>query len=302
QKPILTDDPYKYTYFNPDIDEKTGYKTKSILAIPLKNNEGEFIGVFQALNKTTHDGKFSEQDIEYLTLAASYSAKAIESAMLYQEIDDTQKEIIITMGAIGENRSKETANHVKRVAEYSKLLALKCGLTESEAELLRLASPMHDIGKVGIPDAILNKQGKLSPDEFDIIKKHTELGFELLAGSSRRILKASAIVAHEHHEKFNGTGYPQGKKGEDIHIFGRITALADVFDALGSDRCYKKAWPIENIVELFKEEKDNHFDGKLVDIFLENLDQFLKIRDTYTDEMGDDNISNIIKALNKYSC
>ncbi|MCT7605839.1 HD domain-containing protein [Aliarcobacter butzleri] len=202
---------------------------------------------------------------------------------LNQEIENTQKEVVFTMGAIGESRSKETGNHVKRVAEYSKLLALYYGLDEKEAELLKQASPMHDIGKVAIPDAILNKPGRFDENEREIMNTHAALGYEMLKHSNRPLLKMAAIVANEHHEKWDGTGYPKGKSGEDIHIYGRITALADVFDALGSDRVYKKAWDDERIFNLFKEERGKHFDPKLVDIFFEHLDEFLKIRETFKD-------------------
>lgn len=198
---------------------------------------------------------------------------------LNKEIETTQKEVVFTMGAIGESRSKETGNHVKRVAEYSKLLALYYGLSEKEAEMLKQASPMHDIGKVAIPDSILNKPGRFDEEERKIMNTHAELGYNMLKGSNRPLLKAAAIVAYEHHEKWDGTGYPQGTKGEDIHIYGRITALADVFDALGSDRVYKKAWDDERIFNLFKEEKGKHFDPKLIDIFFEHLDEFKQIRE-----------------------
>ena len=203
---------------------------------------------------------------------------------LNQEIENTQKEVVFTMGAIGESRSKETGNHVKRVAEYSKLLALYYGLDEKEAELLKQASPMHDIGKVAIPDAILNKPGRFDENERKIMNTHAALGYEMLKHSNRLLLKMAAIVANEHHEKWDGSGYPNGLKAENIHIYGRITALADVFDALGSDRVYKKAWDDEKIFNLFKEERAKHFDPKLVDIFFEHLDEFLKIRETFRDE------------------
>jgi response regulator RpfG family c-di-GMP phosphodiesterase len=206
-----------------------------------------------------------------------------EIAHLNKEIIDTQKEVIFTMGAIGESRSKETGNHVKRVAEYSRVLALKYGLSSKEAELLKEASPMHDIGKVGIPDSILKKPAKLDEHEWEIMKTHAQLGYEMLKHSNRKILKAAAIVAKEHHEKWDGSGYPNGLKGEDIHIFGRITAIADVFDALGSERCYKKAWPLEEIKSFFQENKGSHFDPKLVDLFFENIDEFIFIKDKYKD-------------------
>ena len=209
------------------------------------------------------------------------STKAINS--LTDEIEDTQREVVFTMGAIGESRSKETGNHVKRVAQYSKLLALFYGLTEKEADLLKQASPMHDIGKVAIPDSVLNKPGRFDPEERAIMDTHAKLGYDMLKNSSRELLQLAATVAYEHHEKWDGSGYPRGLKGEDIHIAGRITALADVFDALGSDRVYKKAWDDERIFTLFKEERGIHFDPKLVDIFFDNLDQFLKVREQFKD-------------------
>jgi len=209
------------------------------------------------------------------------STKAINS--LTDEIEDTQREVVFTMGAIGESRSKETGNHVKRVAQYSKLLALFYGLTEKEADLLKQASPMHDIGKVAIPDSVLNKPGRFDPEERAIMDTHAQLGYDMLKNSSRELLQLAATVAYEHHEKWDGSGYPRGLKGEDIHIAGRITAVADVFDALGSDRVYKKAWDDERIFTLFKEERGIHFDPKLVDIFFDNLDEFLKVREQFKD-------------------
>ncbi|MBV5278840.1 MAG: HD domain-containing protein [Campylobacteraceae bacterium] len=202
---------------------------------------------------------------------------------LSQEILTTQKEVVYTMGEIVETRSKETGNHVKRVALYSELLGLHYGLPKEEAELLKLASPMHDIGKIGIPDSILNKPGKHTPEEFQIMKTHASIGYDILKASNRPILKTAAIVANEHHEKWDGTGYPRGLKGEEIHIYGRITAVADVFDALGSDRVYKKAWDDDRIFNLLKEESGKHFDPKLINIFFENLDEFLKVRELLRD-------------------
>ncbi|MAD41255.1 MAG: response regulator receiver protein [Arcobacter sp.] len=200
-----------------------------------------------------------------------------------KEIVDIQKEIIFTMGSIGESRSEETGNHVKRVAEYSKILALKYGLSKNEAEMINQASPMHDIGKVAIADNILKKNGKLTDNEMIIMKKHSEIGYNLLKNSNRPLLKTAAIVAYEHHEKWDGTGYPRGIKGNDIHIYGRITAIADVFDALGSNRCYKKAWEDEKIFQLLKDESGKQFDPNLIKIFFDNVDKFLAIRDKFTD-------------------
>ncbi len=209
--------------------------------------------------------------------------KLKEVEELSSEIEETQREVVFTMGAIGESRSKETGNHVKRVAEYSYLFAKYYGLPEQECIMLKQASPMHDIGKVAIPDAILNKPGRLTPEEFDKMKEHAQLGYEMLKYSSRYLLKVASIVAYEHHEKWNGKGYPQGTKGENIHIYGRITAVADVFDALGSARVYKPSWDDEKIFNLLKAERGEHFDPTLIDIFFKHLDEFLAIRNKLQD-------------------
>jgi len=201
-----------------------------------------------------------------------------------KDVEEIQKEIIFTMGSIGESRSKETGEHVKRVAEYSKLLALYYGLSNEEAEMIKQASPMHDIGKVAIPDAILNKRSKLTKTETIIMQTHALKGYDMLKSSNRPLLKTASIIALEHHEKWDGTGYPTGLKGKNIHIYGRITAVADVFDALGSDRCYKSAWNDEDIFRYFNEQKGKHFDPELVDIFFAYLDEFLAIRDKYKDK------------------
>ncbi|HBW35706.1 HD domain-containing phosphohydrolase [Desulfosporosinus sp. BICA1-9] len=282
-KSILIEDAYQDARFNPEVDLQTGYHTKSVLVIPIQNQHGENMGIFQAINKLTTEGVFNYQDMHLLTLAASYSGKALESAMLNQEIEQTQKEIIYLMGEIGESRSKETGNHVKRVAEYSKILALRLGMSPAEAELIKISSPMHDIGKVAIPDAILKKPGKLTDQEFTEMQAHTIIGNQLLKKSNRQILQSAAIIAHQHHEKWNGTGYPQGLKGEEIHIYGRITALADVFDALASDRCYKQAWEIDRVINLFKEERGVQFDPHLVDAFLNCLEEILALKEQYAD-------------------
>jgi len=202
---------------------------------------------------------------------------------LNQELIETQKEVVFTMGAIGESRSKETGNHVKRVASYSELLAKYYGLNTEIVELVKEASPMHDIGKVATPDRILNKTSALTQEEKKIMDDHALLGYEMLKHSKRPLLKIAAAIAYEHHEKYDGTGYPRGLVGEEISIYGRITALADVFDALGSDRCYKKAWEDEKIFNMINEEKGKHFDPKLVDIFFQHIDEFCELRDRFKD-------------------
>lgn len=280
---VFSNNPYELPFFNPDVDKNTGYRTESLLTSPLFNDMGEVIGAFQCVNKMTGNRKFDNEDVKLLGLVTSYVQKSLVAAMLAIEIEKTQIEIILLMSEISESRSKETGNHVKRVATVSAELARLSGLSEEETKLLEVASPMHDIGKVAIPDSILNKPGKLTDEEYDVMKSHAEIGYQLLKNSHRPIIRAAAIVAHEHHEKWNGKGYPRGIAGDDIHIFGRITAIADVFDALICKRCYKEAWELPRIIELFKEERGEHFDPILVDLFLRNIDNFTAIIEKYKD-------------------
>lgn len=204
---------------------------------------------------------------------------------LQQDIIDTQKEMIETLGEVAESRSKETGKHVKRVAEYSALLGELYGLEADDIAMLRLGSPMHDIGKVAIPDQILLKPGKLDPDEYEIMKLHAQKGYDILKTSNKPILKTAAIIALQHHERWDGKGYPQGLAGEDIHVFGRITAVADVFDALSTQRVYKPAWTMEQILIHMNKEKGCQFDPELITLFMNNLDSFLEIRKTYKNEI-----------------
>ncbi|NQZ29858.1 MAG: DUF3369 domain-containing protein [Oceanospirillaceae bacterium] len=221
--------------------------------------------------------ELQEIDKNLLNIFAGNINIALENLFLNEEIINTQKELIEKLGEVVEKRSSEASQHVKRVAEFSYLLAQDYGLNETDAKLLNSASPMHDIGKVGIPDAILLKPGKLTEEEFEVMKTHAQIGYEIFNSSDRSLLKAAALIAIDHHEKWDGSGYPNGKKGEEIHIYGRITAVSDVFDALYHHRCYKPAWPIEKIVELFTEQKGIHFDPELVDIVLENLDKYEQV-------------------------
>ncbi len=235
-----------------------------------------------------HETHNKQYQIDFISvpeekLLLSYFTDITEIFKLNVEIEETQREIIYAMGEIGETRSKETGNHVKRVAHYSYELAKLYGLDDEESSKLKMASPMHDIGKVGIPDAILNAPRKLTADEFQIMKTHSILGYNMLKNSTKPILQAAAIVAREHHEKYDGGGYPDGKEAEDIHIYGRITAVADVFDALGSDRVYKKAWKLDKILDFFDEQNGKHFDPKLIKLLKENLDIFLQIREKFKD-------------------
>ncbi|MBF0705086.1 HD domain-containing protein [Alkalihalobacillus hwajinpoensis] len=280
---LVIDDAYEDKRFCAELDVKTGYRTKSVMMIPLMNKLNQRLGVYQVINKLTADEVFTAQDVKYLRLAASYTAQALEAVLTNIEMEEAQREIIFKMGEIGEVRSKETGAHVKRVAEYAKFLAMKCGLSEEEADLIKVASPMHDIGKVAIADAILNKPGKLSEEEFIAVREHANIGYNLLKNSNRSILKAAAVIAKEHHERWDGKGYPEGLSGDDIHIYGRIVSVADVFDALATDRPYKKAWNAEKILAHFRKERGCQFDPNLIDVFLANMDGFLQIKEQYED-------------------
>lgn len=200
-----------------------------------------------------------------------------------EEIIETQKEVIYTLGEIIETRSKEAARHVVRVAEYSYLIGLKYGLTPDDAMLLKIAAPMHDVGKIGIPDHILNKPGSLSKDEFDCIKTHTTIGYDILKKSHHKIMKIAGIIALSHHERWDGTGYPAGIKGEQINLYSRIVSVADVFDAVSHKRCYKEAWPLEQVKQYLREQSGQMFDPKVTVLFMENWEELLNIRARYAD-------------------
>ena len=202
----------------------------------------------------------------------------LSQVRLLSELEENQKEIIWMLTELMEATSDETGKHIHRVAEISSLLATHHpSLNESDADILFHASPMHDIGKMTIPHDILHKPGRYTEEEFVIMKNHTSNAYQLLSSSNRKLIKAAATIAHEHHEKWNGKGYPRGLKGEEIHIYGRIVALADVFDALTHPRCYKDAWTVENAITYIKEHRGTQFDPQLVDIFLEHLDEFITI-------------------------
>ncbi len=263
-------------------------KTIKLLELAEKNRESYFDGDNFVGYYETHNGKknflymngcesLSEDDRRLIHIFSSNVSIAFENIYLDKEVAETQAEIIYTLGEVMENRSKETASHVKRVAQYTYLLANKYELDEEEAFTLKSASPLHDIGKIGIQDSILLKSGKLTDEEFVIMKTHAQIGYDILKKSTRSILRAAAIVAHEHHEKYNGSGYPNGKKGTDIHIYGRLVAIADVFDALTHKRVYKKAWSFEDAVAYLINEKNKHFDPNLVNLFINNLDEVRKI-------------------------
>jgi putative two-component system response regulator len=201
-----------------------------------------------------------------------------------QELRETQLEIIRRLGRAAEYRDNVTGMHVIRMSQYCARLAREIGWTAEECETLLYASPMHDIGKIGIPDRILLKEGKLNAEEWEIMKSHASIGAELLDGSSSPLMQMAMRIALTHHEKWDGTGYPRGLRGEDIPMVGRIVSLCDVFDALTSERPYKEAWPIEDVMDEILAQAGRHFDPSLVEVFNRILPDLLEIRNHYNDD------------------
>ncbi|MBB1417964.1 two-component system response regulator [Pseudoalteromonas sp. SG43-7] len=190
-------------------------------------------------------------------------------------------DLVHRLGCAAEYKDTDTGEHIVRMSKYSKILALAYGMTEQHAELLKQAAPMHDIGKIGIPDAILLKPGKLTAEEFEHMKQHAKIGAKILANSSSPLLQLAYILAMEHHEKWDGSGYPNGLKGEEISIEGRIVAIADVFDALTSKRPYKQAWSVDEAISHMREQAGKHFDPQLIALFEGQLDAVLAVYSAY---------------------
>jgi putative two-component system response regulator len=242
------------------------YITKPFYANELLARVKTHIELFQA-----------KQLLRYHNILLKTKAK-YEKIRLLTELEDNQKEMIYILTELMESTSDETGKHIRRVSEIAALLAkYHNSMTEDDIETLYHAAPMHDIGKLTVPAEILHKPGRYTAEDFEVMKKHANNGFELLRYSDRKLIKAAAVIAHEHHEKWNGKGYPQGLKGEEIHIYGRIIALADVFDALTHARRYKQAWKMDDVVTYIKDRRSSQFDPELVDIFVAHLDEFIAI-------------------------
>ena len=197
----------------------------------------------------------------------------------HQQTNQAHLETIYRLSVAAEYRDEDTGDHIVRMSRYSFFLAQKLELPEDETILVFNASPMHDIGKIGIPDEILLKPGKLTDEEFKTMMEHAVIGSRILSGSTSELLQAGEAIALTHHEKWNGSGYPNGLEGEGIPLWGRICAVADVFDALTSQRPYKKAFPNEKALEIMKEGRETHFDPKILDLFIENFSDITSIQE-----------------------
>lgn len=224
------------------------------------------------------DGEIEDEDLELLELYCSNVSLTYELLLKNEDMADVQRQLVFLLGEAVESRSKETGAHVKRVSLICKELAVSLGLSHEEAEVIRYASPLHDIGKIAIPDLILNKPGKLEGEDWEIMKTHAEIGAKILQKSPQAIFQMAAEISYGHHEKWDGTGYPQGLSGKDIPLSARITTLADIFDALGSKRCYKAPWKDEDILSYIIEQKGKIFDPEIADILINDFSSYTDIR------------------------
>jgi len=248
-------------------------------------------GATDFLTKPVDTVEFRARASIMLALRASQKSMANRNRELAEEVRKAtaeirarEQELLFRMSRAAEFRDPETGAHIQRMAHYSALIAARLGLAETDQELLLQAAPMHDVGKIGIPDYILLKPGRLTPEEFEVMKNHARLGYDLLQNSGSTILQAGAEIALSHHEKFDGSGYPNGLAGEAIPLFGRIVAVADAFDALTSERPYKKAWEFDRALAFLREGRGQHFDPACVDAFEAAWSDVLAIHERFRDE------------------
>ncbi|MBI5624330.1 MAG: GAF domain-containing protein [Elusimicrobia bacterium] len=271
-------DAYRDPRFNQDLDRITGYQTKNVLAVPLKGRDGKSLGVFEVLNK--NKGSFNEEDEGFLRILATIAASFIENATLYEELRRSYLETIYRMALVAEFRDQEdTGKHLRRMSRFSGILAAGVGLSYQESEDIRYAAPLHDVGKVAIPDSILRKPGKLEPHEYEEMKRHTTYGSQMLARAESRLLRLAARIAIAHHESFDGNGYPHSLKGDLIPLEARIVAVADVFDALVSERVYKGAWKVTDARTYILEHSGKFFDPDVCRAFDTRFDEITSVMD-----------------------
>ncbi len=267
-------DAYKDKRFNPEVDKKTGYKTKTILCMPIKNFNQEIIGVFQVLNK--FDETFTIDDEDLLIAIASSAGISLENAQLFEKQNkmlEEQKVIfnsfIETLASSIDARDKITSGHSSRVKMYASLIAQEFGMEKNDIYILEKAAALHDIGKIGIRDSVLQKEGKLTPEEYKHIQEHVEITHHILEKiHMSEDFQQITDIACSHHEKFDGSGYYRGLKGEEIPFGGRILAVSDVFDAITSKRHYRDKMPIEKVIDIIMNGSGSHFDPLVVEKFL----------------------------------
>jgi putative two-component system response regulator len=245
------------------------------------------INVANALHRWRTDAE-NRRLVESLRATVKEHSNTLEDALQDLELSQTQvwvsqAETIFRLARLVEFRDEETGHHLHRMSSYCGMLARKIGLPEQRCEFVRLASQLHDVGKVAVPDSILLKRGKLTPEEFEVIKSHAETGFQMLAGSTAEVVQLGAVIARTHHERWDGSGYPRGLARDDIPLEGRIAAVADVFDALTSDRVYRSALPVKSAIQMMQDGRGRHFDPTLLDAFFQERSEIEAIRQAYAD-------------------
>lgn len=264
---LRVNDAYADAHFNPAVDRSTGFKTRNILAVPLQDASGRTFGVFQVLNKSRGQD-FDEEDEALVRILSSIAAAALESARLYEALRESHVETLYRLARMAEYRDiQDTGPHLRRIGRYTRILAQSLGLPEERVEAVEFASPLHDVGKVGIPDSILGKPGRLTADEYEQMKRHTQIGWEILARAKTPLLRLAAEIALGHHERWNGSGYPRGLKGGEIPLEAQIVAVADVFDALTAERSYKAAWSFADSARYIGRESGRLFDPRVASAF-----------------------------------
>ncbi len=255
---------------------------RSVMAVPMRTRE-RTVGLIY-LDNFIQAGVFREIELQILTILADLLVACIERTRYHAGLEESNRETILRLSLAAEYRDNETSAHIQRVGEYSACLARALGWDDEQIDTIRLASLMHDVGKLGIDDELLLNPNRYTDEEFRRMQRHTTIGSKILGGSNSSIVQMAERIAFTHHERWNGRGYPRGLAGDEIPIEGRIVALADVFDALVSQRRYKKAFTVREAIELLKRERGQHFDPSLVDLFLANLEEILAIRQRYLDE------------------
>ncbi|MCD6418284.1 HD domain-containing protein, partial [bacterium] len=288
-KPLLIPDAYSDPRFDSSIDAKTGYRTNSIAALPLLDRRGRPLGVFEAINKPNGE-VFDEDDLDFLQSVAAQISAALENAMLYTQLLKTFESFLDVMAFTIDAKHPIARGHSRRVAIYSKGIAKEMGLSQESVDKIYWAALLHDYGKISVPDAILQKAGKLTEDEYEQIKRHALMTYRILSRIHfARHLRDIPLIASEHHERWDGKGYPFGKKNDQIPLGARIIAIADVFDALTSFREYHSPMTFAEAREEIISLRGTSFDPKVVDAFIRYYDRELdpyKLRKTLWRSMG----------------
>ena len=284
---LIENEPPKLILLDIMMPDMSGFEVCKVLKANPKTAHIPVIFVTALSHEQDESEGFALGAVDYITKPIS---PAIVRARVKNHLSLVQAEqlqlahidLIQRLGRAAEYKDTDTGEHIARMSRYSKVLALAYGMSEYEAEQLKQAAPMHDVGKIGIPDSVLLKPGRLNENEYEHMKQHALIGAKILENSTSPLLQLAHKLDLEHHEKWDGTGYPYGLKGEEISIEGRIVTIADVFDALTSKRPYKKAWSVEEALDLLKDEAGKHFDPQLVDLFIGQIDSIIEIKNTYT--------------------